>query len=541
MKTDIFPLDRDVEMLKKRRIWYVLALVLFVLSLLLQQPLLFLASLFILLIGLVPDLWYRQGLRHLLVRQQVSQRHLFFGEDVVFPWSSRIRNCCRCPGWMLRIRLRLRLQSCRSACASCKKPNKIRLMSTWLLWSFQRVIRRYHMRCDTRGLHIFGPIRLRCSDPFGWLETEITLPVGEVLLVYPLIAPLETLGLSSIHPFGEYASRQRLFEDPLRVVGVRDYLPGDDPRRIHWKATAHSGILRSKVYEPSSMRRLLLLLDAWNYSDEAKGIDSELQELTITTAASLAVWALEESYQVGLLANCAVALSPFEDVAPDSVLQEVQRAEKLMTTEISAPVTRIPFSLDAEQQERLLSTLARLVPRYNTTIERVIDTEERMFPLGTTIVLISSVSSLNEATVERLLDLRIGGAAIHLVLTGNENELKTDIYDLPVHYPGGKEKWRELIATVNNGSEPLSAPVRPAFDWIEVFAIPIAANIMETQPIVMLAVFCWQSSLPALTLLHRWVRLAITLLLLGLQWWAMFINYRYAQGDGVRGRSLFCI
>ncbi|HEY5003300.1 MAG TPA: DUF58 domain-containing protein [Ktedonobacteraceae bacterium] len=456
MKTDIFPLDHDVEMLKKRRTWYILALVLFVVSLLLQQPLLFLASLFILLIGLVPDLWYRQGLRHLLVRQQVNQRHLFFGEDVVLsviienqkllplPWLD-VENKITPPLALLSKRV-LRLQ----------KTEQDTLMSTWLLWSFQRVTRRYHMRCDTRGLHICGPIKLRCSDPFGWLETDVALPAGEVLLVYPLIAPLETLGLSSIHPFGEYASRQRLFEDPLRVVGVRDYLPGDDPRRIHWKATAHSGVLRSKVYEPSSMRRLLLLLDAWNYSDEMKGIDSEQQELTITTAASLAVWALEESYQVGLLVNCAIALSPFEDVTPDSLLQDMQRAEKLMTTEISAPVTRIPFSLDAEQQERLLSTLARLVPRYNTTIERVIDTEERMFPLGTTIVLISSISSLNEETVERLLDLRSGGAAVHLVLTGDEAELKTDIYDLPVHYPGGKEKWRELIATVNNGKGTLS-------------------------------------------------------------------------------------
>ncbi len=456
MKTDIFPLERDMEMLKKRRSWYILALVLFLVSLLLQQPLLFLASLFIGLIGLVPDLWYRQGLRHLLVRQYVDQRHHFFGEEVVLsvvienqkllplPWLD-VENKITPPLALLSKRVR-----------HLQKTEQDTLMSTWLLWSFQRVTRRYHMHCDTRGLHIFGPIRLRCSDPFGWLETDITLPAGEVLLVYPLIAPLETLGLSSIHPFGDHASRQRLLEDPLRVVGVRDYLPGDDPRRIHWKARAHAGVLRSKVYEPSSMRRMLLLLDAWNYSDEFKGIDSELQELTITTAASLVVWALEESYQVGLLANCAVALSPFEDIAPDSVLQDAQKSEQLLKTEISAPVTRIPFSLDGGQQERLLSTLARLVPRNNTTIERIIDTEEYMFPLGTTIVVVSSVNSLNEATVERLLDLRIGGAAIHLVLTGDEDELKTDIYDLPAYYPGGKEKWRELIATVNGDQGTLS-------------------------------------------------------------------------------------
>ncbi|MBA2678422.1 MAG: DUF58 domain-containing protein, partial [Ktedonobacteraceae bacterium] len=332
MKTDIFPLERDMEMLKKRRSWYILALVLFLVSLLLQQPLLFLASLFIGLIGLVPDLWYRQGLRHLLVRQQVNQRHHFFGEEVVLsvvienqkllplPWLD-VENKITPPLALLSKRVR-----------HLQKTEQDTLMSTWLLWSFQRVTRRYHMRCDTRGLHIFGPIKLRCSDPFGWLETDITLPAGEVLLVYPLIAPLETLGLSSIHPFGEHASRQRLLEDPLRVAGVRDYLPGDDPRRIHWKASAHAGVLRSKVYEPSSMRRMLLLLDAWNYSDEFKGIDSEVQELTITTAASLAVWALEESYQVGLLANCAVALSPFEDIAPDSVLQDAPKAEQLLIT-----------------------------------------------------------------------------------------------------------------------------------------------------------------------------------------------------------------
>jgi hypothetical protein len=145
MKTNILPPDRDVEMLKKRRIWYILALVLFVLSLLLQQPLLFLASLFILLIGLVPDLWYRQGLRHLLVLQHVDQRHLCFGEDVVLsvvienqkvlplPWLD-VENKITPPLALLSKRVR-RLQ----------KTEQDTLMSTWLLWSFQRVTRRAYL------------------------------------------------------------------------------------------------------------------------------------------------------------------------------------------------------------------------------------------------------------------------------------------------------------------------------------------------------------------------------------------------------------
>ena len=81
--------------------------------------------------------------------------------------------------------------------------------------------------------------------------------------------------------------------------------------------------------------------------------------------------------------------------------------------------------------------------------------------------------------------------------------------------------------------EPLSAPVRPAFDWIEVFAIPVATNIMETQPIVILLFFATAifagpdaPSPPG--------EANITLLLLGLQWWAMFINYRLRKGISQR-------
>lgn len=74
-----------------------------------------------------------------------------------------------------------------------------------------------------------------------------------------------------------------------------------------------------------------------------------------------------------------------------------------------------------------------------------------MFPLGTTIVLVSAKTSLNAATVERLLDLRASGAAVYLVLTGEaEVPLTTETYDLPLHYAGGKEKWRELVRTVGD-------------------------------------------------------------------------------------------
>src|SRR5579875_1581028 len=152
MKTDIVPLEYDMEMLKKRRAWYVLAFVLFLLSLLLRQPLLFLASLFILMVGLIPDLWYRQGLRHLLVRQQVNQRHLFFGEEVILSVIIENQKLLPLPWLDVENKITPPLAILSRRVSLLQKTEQDTLMSTWLLWSFQRVTRRYRMRCDMRGL-----------------------------------------------------------------------------------------------------------------------------------------------------------------------------------------------------------------------------------------------------------------------------------------------------------------------------------------------------------------------------------------------------
>jgi uncharacterized protein (DUF58 family) len=231
---------------------------------------------------------------------------------------------------------------------------------------------------------------------------------------------------------------------------------GDDPRRIHWKASAHAGALRSKVYETPALRRLLLLLDVWNYSEETGGTDPEIQELTIAVAASLGMWALDEGYMVGLLANCSMMTPsaglalPANQPTEESDTIKVDR-EQFAASDFSPATVSVPFASDYGHYERLLSTLARLAPQYSGSIGTLIDMQESMFPLGTTVLLISATSSLNEGTIERLLDMCIRGAAVHLILTGDsEANMNVETYDLPVHYVGGKEKWHELIRTVGN-------------------------------------------------------------------------------------------
>ncbi len=455
------PLDIDKKMLSYRRPWYLLALFLLLVAVVARQPLVLVAAIFTILIALVPEVWYRYALRRLTVRQEVDQKHLFFGEEVTLSISIENRKLLPLSWLDVENQITPALAVPKKQELRLQRVSQDRLATTWLLWPLQRVTRRYHMRGLSRGLHTFGPLRLRSSDPFGWLECDMRLPIVEHLLIYPLVAPLETLGLASLHPFGDYASQHRLLEDPLQVAGVRDYRLGDEPRRIHWKASAHMGILQSKVYEPSSLRRLLVLLDVWNYSDIWKGADTEIQELAITVAASLALWGLDEGYSVGLLTNSAVTLPPEDQEKTLTFYEEVPNVQDtpairfdIPTAEISSPGISVPYSRDYGQYEHILSTLAQLAPNYTTRIELLLTTEETMFPLGTTIVLVSATSALTDDTLEQLVELRRAGAVVYLALIGHRDaKTSLETYNLPIHYVGGSEKWHELVATVSTAKD----------------------------------------------------------------------------------------
>ncbi len=451
--TDLITIVPDKGLLKPRRIWYILAIVLAVLSFFVQMPLIFLAAFLALFVGLLPDLWYRTALRHMVVHYTASQHRLFFGEEMMLVMYIDNQKWLPLP-WLRsesNITPPITVQSRQTQQA--KRLERIsQIANTWQMWSFQRVTRRYPMLSRARGCYTIGPVKLRSSDPFGWLESSLTLPIHETVIVYPLIAPVEASSFPPVSPFGEYAARRHLIEDPLRVAGVRDYQLGDDPRRIHWKATAHAGTLRSKIYEYSTMRRMLVLLDTRNYSHSWMGVDAELQELTISAAASIAVWALDESYMVGLLANCGIMVEPGSD---DEVLFEtsddVDESAAVETYHLSSPGVNVPFALDEGQYERVLSMLARLVPRHTMPMEEIIDMEQRMFQPGTTVVLVSAATAVSEETAGRLLDMRKRGIAVHLALTGAATDATVvEAYGLSVHYLGGREQWHELIEAASD-------------------------------------------------------------------------------------------
>ena len=202
----------------------------------------------------------------------------------------------------------------------------------------ERLTTEYNIWAGRRGYYRIGPLNLTVGDLFGMRETNGLTP-ADYITIYPQIISLSQLGLTARLPFGTIASKQRLFADPARPMGVRHYQPGDSLRRINWKASAHTDNLLVRTLEPAISLETAILL---NLRKEAYADRNQIDgpEWAIVVAASLAAHLTGRRQAVGLitngrdpLANQATAELQFDETSgrllDKETAPELNRAEPL--------------------------------------------------------------------------------------------------------------------------------------------------------------------------------------------------------------------
>ena len=243
---------------------------------------------------------------------------------------------------------------------------------------YERIRRHYQLLLRRRGIFNIGPAAAISGDPFGLFQSECLVQPAQQLVVFPEILPSRELGLPPDDPFGERKSRRCLFEDATQTIGVRDYLPGDSLRRMHWPATARTGRLQTRVYQPVSGLDLVVCLNASTYPRHWEGTNPPLLEALVRAAASIVKEAYDLGYRVGLISNGSIAHSdrPF----------------------------RIPPGRSPEHLPGLLEALAGLSPFVSAPFERFILSQAPRLEYGAGLVAVSAVTT--EALFESLLRLR---------------------------------------------------------------------------------------------------------------------------------------
>jgi uncharacterized protein (DUF58 family) len=249
----------------------------------------------------------------------------------------------------------------------------------------------YVLKTHKRGYYPLGPLVVSSGDLFG-LGIENRLEGGlSYLTVYPKIYILSRFELPSRSPMGTLRHKQPIFEDPTRVLSKRDYVAGDSLRRVDWKATAISGRLQVKQFEPSIALETAIFLNL-NPNEYDLHARYDATELAIIIAASISKWVIDQKQALGLNTN---GLDP---------LAELQRFRPL-------PVRRGRGHL-----MQILDMLARVECAGTLPFLDMIRQEIVHLPWGSTLVLVTGCA--DEALFDELFHIRRSGFNTVLVLAG---------------------------------------------------------------------------------------------------------------------------
>lgn len=275
----------------------------------------------------------------------------------------------------------------------------------------------YQLRCNRRGYYQVGPLVLETGDLFGLHRRYRVATKPHFLLVFPTVVPLEGYDVSSKRPIGEVRMSYRLYEDPTRIAGVRRYEAGDALNRVHWKATARTGLLHSKVYEPSTVVGATLLLE-YHIGSHDRRHEPYRSELAITAAASIANAVYEMGQQIGLITNGRDAADRIRvegwdhDIRTRAAARQaasmVERSERLQ------PIV-VPTRRGADQFLQILETLARVELTDGLTLPQLIAETTSRMPRDATVIVI--LPRANEETAIALGNLKRQGYAVTAILS----------------------------------------------------------------------------------------------------------------------------
>jgi uncharacterized protein (DUF58 family) len=352
-------------------------LVLFIITAFLRVDFFFTIVYLLFAVYLLARLWTRRTVDHLRVQRQFIDR-AFCGDQVTV--DTVVHNADWLPIPWLEVHESLPVEL-------AVPPFHREVVS---LGPRERRHFHYTLQCCRRGYYPIGPLKMQTGDLLGIVRQMKVQVAPEHVIVYPRVIPLQQLGLPTHSPLVALPARWHLFEDPARVMGVRDYQRGDSLRRIHWTATASTGRLLVKQYQPATARETLICLDL----DEA-GYERRQRytatELAIVVASSIANHIIvREGLPAGLITE---ALDPLSEEQSQFLLLPRSERAHLMS---------------------LLEVLARVQVTSGTSFVDLLRRESIKLSWGTTLSVITGRES--EEMFDTLAYLRRAGFAVSLIL-----------------------------------------------------------------------------------------------------------------------------
>ncbi|MEE9392551.1 MAG: DUF58 domain-containing protein [Planctomycetota bacterium] len=256
------------------------------------------------------------------------------------------------------------------------------------IYAGEQIERQYEARClSPRGRYRYGPSVLRISDPFGWFEIQARLETFTTIIIYP---SLVNFGLDQQRA----GSARHAVSEILRAGpgessdfwSLRDYRPGDSPRRIHWPTSARRGDLVVREMARPSSGDLTIFLDThrsvtgqrirYGQFENAIRLTASLVATALRTARRVEVYS--QSGRIGPSAQTSHAklrewLDAFVPLEPSAPTRLSAAIGELLAGRHDGSLTVVMIHQDSMADEATIPTLASLTQRGQQVIAVVFE------------------------------------------------------------------------------------------------------------------------------------------------------------------------
>lgn len=275
---------------------------------------------------------------------------------------------------------------------------------------------QYRITCRRRGYFQIGPTVLETGDLMGLSRRYRLGAAPQYILVLPRVVALTGYDIASARPIGEIQIRDALIQDPTRMMGIRQWQIGDPMRSVHWPATARTGVLHTKLYEPTTIAGATLVLDLHRDTNPAMH-EPIRSDLAITLAASIAAALHDQNQPFALLTNGRDAVDRIreEGFATDYRTRgEAQKRAAMKDHDDRLRPVILPSDRGPVHYQELLRQLARLELSDGIPIAETVLGAQSRLARDTTLIVI--LQRCDPSTAAMFIGMKRRGWAITMII-----------------------------------------------------------------------------------------------------------------------------
>lgn len=189
---------------------------------------------------------------------------------------------------------------------------------------------------ERRSVITVGPAQTIQGDPFGLTGRGAIWTEALELYVHPKTVALPGRQAGLIHDLEGHASTQ-LTNSDMSFHALREYVPGDDRRHVHWKSSARVGNLMVRQFEETRQSRVCVAVDV----AEQSYANTEEFELAISVGASVVLQAFREGNPLALVTTT-------ELIPALSAVRSLDEMCRIESVSVGGPADLVEVVLDHE-------------------------------------------------------------------------------------------------------------------------------------------------------------------------------------------------